>query len=154
MPECEGFRFRRKSEESYNSGMRVLADNGKFSSELQYCNHVFHRACVTSYAEHAILSDGRWCVRCPGGAGVSESAAATGSVSSKCNYRLYHADVKELCGQSYLVLTRCVPCRQRGSRGSGNSDVCDTLTRTLQVRSAEDRGLQRARAPGAGRRGG
>lgn len=93
VPEREGFRFRRKAEESYNSGMRVLSENGKFSSELLYCSHEFHRSCVTSYAEHAILSDGRWCVRCP---------------SSSCNYRLYHGDIKELCGQSSPALTRCV----------------------------------------------
>ena len=92
VPEREGFRFRRKAEESYNSGMRVLAANGKFSTELLYCSHEFHRSCVVSYAEHAILSDGRWCVRCP---------------SSSCNYRLYHGDIKELCGQSSPARARC-----------------------------------------------
>ena len=97
VPERESFRFRRKAEESYNSGFRVLSNNGVFSAELLYCEHAFHRNCVTSYAEHAILSDGRWCVRCP---------------SSKCNYRLYHTDIKELCGQSSAALARCVLLRR------------------------------------------
>jgi hypothetical protein len=79
----------------------VLSDKGVFSAELLYCSHEFHRSCVTDYASHAILSDGRWCVRCP---------------SSNCNYRLYHTDVKELCGQSSPALTRCAAAQLRCPR--------------------------------------
>ena len=110
--ERDSFRFRRKSEESYHSGFRMLSDNGVFGAELLYCQHEFHRSCVTSYAEHAILSDGRWCVRCP---------------SSNCNYRLYHTDIKELCGQSSPALARYVELKTK-----------DFSERVRQVQAGEE----------------
>jgi hypothetical protein len=55
------------------------------------CSHAFHKACVQSYAEHAIMRDGRWHVRCPG----------TG-----CAYHLYTSDVRELCGAASPAFTR------------------------------------------------
>jgi len=130
------FRFKRKTEESFHSGFRVLSSNGRsFSAELEYCSHEFHRACVTSYAEHAILSDRRWCVRCPSADG--------------CKYRLYSSDLRELCGQSSPAHARCVLV------AAFLVSLDESLkSAPAQLRRAEETGLQRARAAGPGGRGG
>jgi hypothetical protein len=57
---------------------------------LRHRSHDFHRSCVQSYAEHAILREGRWRVRCP---------------HSGCAYQLYTSDVRELCGPTSSAFT-------------------------------------------------
>jgi hypothetical protein len=46
VPTRERFRFRRKAEESYNSGFRNLSPAGTFAEELQYCRHAHRLQCT------------------------------------------------------------------------------------------------------------
>lgn len=112
VPAPERFRFRRKAEESYHSGFRSLSSAGTFSGELLHCNHAFHRSCVQSLAEHAILRDGRWRVRCP---------------QPGCAYRLYTSDIRELCGATSATFTRF-----------GELRTADFRERLRQVQAGEE----------------
>jgi hypothetical protein len=80
-------------------------------------SHDFHRACVQSYAEHAILSDSRWRVRC---------------AQQGCAYQLYTSDVRELCGASSPAFIRCA------APSAMHHGACVRLPRATCVAPAAD----------------
>ena len=161
----DAFRFRRRAEESFHSGFRTLSAAGRFDGELQFCrrarqacwqhawllttdttpnaslgSHDFHRSCVQSYAEHAILREGRWCVRCPNNSAEDSSA--------RCAYLLYSSDIRELCGATSQAFTRCAPAALLALGGQLTTaphagSFCDLKSkdfkeRVRQVRAGEE----------------
>lgn len=78
------FRFQRRVEESFTSGFKKLgADQRLFLTDLEWCSHAYHKACIKAYAEHSIIEEGRWKVKCP---------------AAGCPLRLYTADVSAVVG--------------------------------------------------------